>query len=76
MKGVIIPDLGSNFPSLSFNSGTLEKEDIYRFMKRDAEGVMQRHTFVGSVVKIKCEFALLTKYQYFNLLQVLTKKRI
>lgn len=62
MKGIVIEGL-EDLPSLS--SGIpITCEDTVRYMKRNVQGKMIRRTFVGTIVKIECKWALLTAEQF------------
>lgn len=64
MKGIIFTNLPDSFPSLAFGSGSIEKEDTYRYAQRTADGEMRRIEYIGSVIKISCKFSLLTRSQF------------
>ena len=74
MKGIVISGLSSSFPSMAFDSGTITKEDTFRYAKRDASGTMRRIGYVGYVIKISCKWSLLTCAQYEELVSAITGK--
>lgn len=70
------PDLDfSSFPSIAFGSGTIQKEDTFRFAKRTAQGEMRRIGWIGYILKIGCKWSLLTAQEYSQLV-TLTSKQI
>lgn len=86
MKGVVLmtkeqgdavsPSLSvfdyEQFPSIAFNSGTIQKEDLYRYAKRNASGEMRRIGYVGYTLRIECKWSLLTLAQYEALVKLIT----
>lgn len=74
MKGIVISGLSASFPSLAYDSGTITKEDTFRYAKRDANGKMRRIGYVGYVIRIECKWGLLTCAQYEELISAITGK--
>ena len=74
MKGIVISGLSDSFPSLAYDSGTITKEDTFRYAKRDANGNMRRIGYVGYVIRIECKWGLLTCAQYEELISAITGK--
>lgn len=86
MKGVVLMTKGQGdvvspslsafdyeaFPSIAFNSGTIQKEDLYRYAKRNASGEMRRIGYVGYTLRIDCKWGLLTLAQYESLVKLIT----
>lgn len=86
MKGIVLltkaqgestsPSLGAfdyeSFPSVAFGSGTIQKEDLYRYAKRNASGEMRRIGYVGYTLRIECKWSLLTLAQYEDLVDLIT----
>lgn len=64
----------NDFPSIAFGAGTIQKEDMYRYSKRDATGLMRRIGYIGQTIKIECKWALLRKSE-FDLLVDLTSQK-
>lgn len=64
----------NTFPSIAFNSGTIQKEDIYRYAKRNANGLMRRIGYVGYTLRIECKWGLLTLSQYESLVKLITEE--
>lgn len=63
----------TNFPSIAFGP-QIQKEDTYRFAKRDAEGKMRRIGFVGYTLSIPMKWGLLTSSQYDMLFKTMTEQ--
>lgn len=63
-----------SFPSIALNSGTIQKEDLYRYAKRNASGEMRRIGFVGYTLRIDCKWAMLTLAQYEALVKLITNE--
>lgn len=88
MKGVVLmtkkqgeatsPSLSDfdydSFPSVAFGSGNVQKEDIYRYAKRNASGEMRRIGYVGYTLRIECKWGLLTLAQYEGLVKLITSE--
>lgn len=84
MKGVVFSGKKSDgvtdfpsvaFPSISFGSGTIQKEDLYRYAKRNARGEMRRIGYVGYTIRIECKWALLTREQYETVMDYITQEK-
>lgn len=63
-----------SFPSVAFGSGNVQKEDIYRYAKRNASGEMRRIGYVGYTLRIECKWGLLTLAQYEDLVKLITSE--
>lgn len=74
MKGIIINGLGDDFPSVALGAGTIQKEDLYRYAKRNAQGEMRRIGWVGYTLRIEMKWNLLTRKQYDALVKKITAK--
>lgn len=61
------------FPSMAFGSGTITKEDTYRYAKRLSSGLMRRIGWVGTVLKMDCKWQLLTASQFDILMKYITQ---
>ena len=64
----------NSFPSVAFGSGSIQKEDIYRYAKRNASGEMRRIGYVGYTLRIECKWGLLTLAQYEDLVKLITEE--
>ena len=62
----------NSFPSIAYGSGSVQKEDIYRYAKRNASGEMRRIGYVGYTLRIECKWGLLTLKQYEDLVKLIT----
>lgn len=76
MKGVVFTEMEGydSFPSIAKGSGAIEKEDVYRYAKRTSKGTMRRIGYLGSTVKVKCNWNLLTAEQFNRVVAYLTKE--